>query len=395
MKSILTISLMAIACLTAQAQTSKSKAKPSHKTSEVKVLAKFHDVLLTPYSEATIDAKNHQSTIAWPETENNSWHENMGFVKNIPTVTDDIRTLFPQYKGLAEDRPYSPIAWMLTEENDETVLHCYFRMPADVVTNFWLCSDECVILDKETGTIYQSRRTKPDCYGKVFSFNGKEGTTLDFQIFFPKLPETAKDICIYGVPNWLLRGTDVHLESSTYWRDFLEGEGFYDDVPTFHQPHLVSEAKDYDKDNFKSWAVYQDAHLVKPVKADTYAMWCTREATYLAEACELNWMREYFGRGGKAMLVDQSGHQYKCKGVLNYPNDHLFWVEGHTGDFFAIVLVFEPLPPETENVTYVVPEGEPFAMWGAEWNGSVLPFSVRELRDNQKLFEYHPRKIVK
>ena len=95
------------------------------------------------------------------------------------------------------------------------------------------------------------------------------------------------------------------------------------------------------------------------------------------------------------MLVDQSGHQYKCKGVLNYPNDHLFWVEGHTGDFFAIVLVFEPLPPETENVTYVVPEGEPFAMWGAEWNGSVLPFSVRELRDNQKLFEYHPRKIVK
>jgi hypothetical protein len=124
-------------------------------------------------------------------------------------------------------------------------------------------------------------------------------------------------------------------------------------------------------------------------------MWCTPEATYLAEACEMNWMREYFGRGGNNILVDQRGHQYKCKDVLGYPNDDIFWVEGSSGDYFAIVMVFEPIPMETETVTYIVPEGEPFAMWGANWSGKVQPFNIKELRDNQKLFEYHPREIVR
>lgn len=109
----------------------------------------------------------------------------------------------------------------------------------------------------------------------------------------------------------------------------------------------------------------------------------------------MNWMREYFGRGGNNILVDQRGHQYKCKDVIGYPNNDLFWVEGCSGDYFAIVMVFEPIPMETETITYIVPEGEPFAMWGANWSGSVQSFSVKELRDNQKLFEYHPRKIVK
>ena len=123
-------------------------------------------------------------------------------------------------------------------------------------------------------------------------------------------------------------------------------------------------------------------------------MWCTPEATYLAEACEMNWMREYFSRGGNNILIDNRGHQYKCKGLLDYPNDKLFWMEGITGDHFAIVMVFEPIPLDTESVTYIVPEGEPFAMWGADWEGKVQSMNIKELRDNQKLFKYHPREVV-
>ena len=109
----------------------------------------------------------------------------------------------------------------------------------------------------------------------------------------------------------------------------------------------------------------------------------------------MNWMREYFGRGGNNILVDQRGHQYKCKDVIGYPNNDLFWVEGCSGDYFAIVMEFEPIPLGTETITYIVPEGEPFAMWGANWSGSVQSFNVKELRDNQKLFKYHPRNVVK
>ena len=375
---------MAIACLTTQAQTKN-----------VKVLAKCRNVFFTSYPEVTVDDKTRKKTMVWHDTENNSWHENMGFVKNVPTTTIDIETYFPQFSGVNEGRPLSPIVWQLTEENDETVLHCYFRMPADIVENFWLCSDECVILDKETGTIYQSRRCVPDCYGKVFSIKKKEGTVLDFQIFFPKLPETTKEICIYGVPNWYMQGQDVYLDYKLFMRDLEANIRYFDEMMPIHKAHLVSEAVNYDKDNHKSWAVYNDAHLIKPVKKGTYAIWRTEEATYLAEACEMNWMREYFGRGGDNILIDQSGHQYKCKEVLGYPNDKLFWVEGYSGDYFAIVMVFEPIPLYLENITYIEPEGEPFAMWGANWEGKVLSFNIKELLDNQKLFKYHPRVVVK
>ena len=375
---------MAIACLTMQAQTSRQI---------VRFLAKCDAYFMKACPEPTVDKKTKKKNVVWPDTENNSWHENMGFVKDVPTATD-LANIFPNLREL-EDGTYTPVVWLLTEESGETVLHCYFRMPADIVENFWLCSDECVILDKASGTIYCSRRTVPDCYGKVFSFKGKEGTMLDFQIFFPKLPDSVKEIAIYGVPNWYMRGMDVSLvsQSGHFWEDY-RGIDTYDSIPQFHKPHLVAEAKDYNKDDHKTWAVYDDAHLIKPAGDGTYALWLTPEATYLAEACEMNWMREYFRCGGNEMLIDQSGHQYKCKGGLDYPNDSLFWNEGVTGDYFAIVRIFDPLPMEIETITYIVPEGEPFAMWGANWSGKVVSLNIRELRENQKLFEYHPRKVV-
>ena len=396
MKRLFILSLMAIACLTMQAQTKNVKGTPASSPAYQLVLAKCSNVLFTSNPEATVDNKTKKKTMVWHDTENNSWHENMGFVKNVPTTTIDIETVFPQFSGVNEGRPLSPIVWQLTEENEETVLHCYFRMPADIVENFWLCSDECVILDKETGTIYQSRRCVPDCYGKVFNIKEKEGTVLDFQIFFPKLPETTKKICIYGVPNWSLLGQeDIYLDDRLFMRDLEGSIRYFDEMMPIHKAHLVSEAKDYNKDDHKTWAVYNDAHLIQPVKEDTYAIWRTEEATYLAEACEMNKMREYFKGRGNSILIDQSGHQYKCKEVLDYPNDELFWVDGYSGDYFAIVMVFEPIPLYLENITYIVPKGEPFDMWGANWEGKVLSLSIKELRDNQKLFKYHPREIVR
>ncbi len=388
MKKLAILSLMAIACLTMQAQKTTSASRQI-----VRFLAKCDAYFMKACPEPTVDKKTKKKSVVWPDTENNSWHENMGFVKDVPTATD-LESIFPNLREL-KDGSYTPVVWLLTEESGETVLHCYFRMPADIVENFWLCSDECVILDKATGTIYRSRRTVPDCYGKVFSFKGKEGTMLDFQIFFPKLPESVKEIAIYGVPNWYMRGMDVSLvsQSGHFWEDY-RGIDAYDSIPQFHRPHLVAEAQNYNKDDHKTWAVYDDAHLIKPTKDGTYALWLTPEATYLAEACEMNWMREYFGRGGNEMLINQSGHQYKCKGVLDYPNDSLFWNEGVTGDYFAIVRVFDPLPMETEDITLVVPEGEPFAMWGANWSGKVVSLNIKELRENQHLFKYHPREVV-
>lgn len=343
-----------------------------------------------------IDKKTKKVFAEWTDTEKNDWYEQTLILDNVP-IAKDFEKMFPDVTN-DQDLPYIQMPWMLTEENDETVLHCYLRMPADNISKFWLTDVEGGILDKETGITYRARRTEPECYEKLFGIKGKKGDVLDFKIFFPKLPKTTKEIAIYGVPNWFLRGREVTID-----RHIFDGNEFeqidtipYDEKPQFHKPRLVVEAKDYDRDNFRTWEEYADPHLIKPVEEGTMAMWITPEATYLAIATELNWSREYFGRGGNTMLMDNTGHQYKCKGVIDYPNNTLFWVQGYSGDYFAIVLVFEPIPLTLEKITYISPEGEPFHVRNASWEGEVRPnLNVGELRMNQRLFDYFPRKIVK
>ena len=384
MKRIITLSLTAIACLTMQAQTKN----------DVVTLAKSSGYWVAKPSVA-IDKKK-KSVARWNRTEKDDWFEPSGLmVENVPTVDNLNDDLFADFVNASKDAPYTPMPWKLTEENGETVLHCYFPMPADIVDNFWLTDEEGCILDNETGISYRARRTAPDCYYKRFGIKGKKGTVLDFKIFFPKLPETTTDIAIYGVPNWQLRGMNVKLNRQPSGQVFYGVANYYDQVPEFHHPTLVTEAKNFDKDNFFTWSEYKDAHLIKPIPEGTMAMWLTPEATYVAISTEMNWRREYFGRGGNTILIDKSGHQYKCKDVMDYPNDKLFWVQGYSGDYFAIVLIFEPLPLNLETITYIVPEGEPFKANFANWSGEVKSdLSIKELRDNQKLFKYFPRKMV-
>ena len=381
MKRIVTLSLMAIACLSMQAQK--------------------HDVVIlseggTWVEGPSVATKKKTSVAVWPRTEKDDWWEPSGLVvENVPTVKDkDILECYDE-----TDASATPMMWRLTEESGETVLHCYFHMPADIVENFWLTDEEGCILDRETGISYRARRTAPDCYYKRFTIQGKKGSVLDFKIFFPKLPASTKKIAIYGVPNWRLRGLQMELmrQPSEWFTDTLVvgGEGNYDEVPQFHHPTQIADGKNYDKDNFFTWSEYTDAHLIKPTPESTMAMWLTPEATYVALATEMNWRREYFGRGGDTFLMDESGHQYKCKGVLDYPNDKLFWVQGYSGDFFAIVLKFEPVSPDIETIHYISPEGEPFNAYNASWSGDVRTnLSIKKIRENQKLFEYFPRKMV-
>ena len=380
MKRIVTLSLMAIACLSMQAQNN------------VVFLAKSAGYWTATPSSA-YDKKIKKTVARWPRTEKDDWFELSDLVlENVPTI-DNLSDLFPELiDSSSEDYQYTPMPWLLTEENGETVLHCYLKMPADIVSNLWLTDEEGCLLDKETGISYRARRTEPDCYYKRFGIRGKKGDVVDFKIFFPKLPETTKTVAIYGVPNWQLRGTEVTISG----RDMIYArEISYDNAPEFHHPTLVTEAKDYDKDKFFTWSEYKNAHLIKPVQEGTMAMWLTPSATYVAVATEMNWRREYFGRGGNTILIDKSGHQYKCNGVLDYPNGPMFWVQGMSGDYFAIVLIFEPLPLNLDTITYIVPEGEPFKANFASWSGEVKPdLSIKELRDNQKLFEYFPRKVV-
>lgn len=394
MKRVLLISLLVIKGITLQAQTNNITITYQTQTNGVIEYAKNIGIYM-PCPDVKTDNKTKKTTTAWHQT-------NMEWIKDYCTPTNfaiekDYHTIFPQLANLPlDEQPYMPMSWRLTGENNETVLHCYFRMPADEVTNLWLTGEEACLLDRETGVQYRARRTEPDTYRKHFDIKASKGDVIDLKIIFPPLPESTTEVSIYGVPNWGLMGISTPVRYSVQGTMTYHE---YDSIPQFHKPRMklehMSENKPYDRQNWNTWKVMTDAHLIKPLQDGTLALWRTPEATYVAVGYEQNWTTEYFDFKQGTMLVDEAGHQYKLREAVGVPKDELFFMEGNSGDYVAFLLVFDPLPLELTEITYIEPDGEPFDAWGANWSGNVVSnISIQQLRDNQRLFEYHPRMIV-
>ena len=399
MRKILTICflLLVSSAISAQPITANGTWRMDYQSGNERVLAKSVGVFM-PRPDVVFDKKTKKTTAAW-SVANFDWiKEHCGVIE--PPVEKDYLTIFPEVSQMPlDEQPYMPMSWKLCLENNETVLHCYLRMPADILTNFWLTGEETCIVDTETGAQYHMRRTEPDTYRQHFDVKAKKGDVVDFKIFFAPLPETTKEVSFYGLPNWNMMGTKQKLTpySGTLTMTY---EQPYDTIPQFHKPRLLkehmSEDKPYDLQNWNTWKVLTDAHLIKPQPDNTMAIWLTPEATYIAVAYEQNWTAEYWGFQPGTMLIDEAGHQYKIREVQGVPMGETFFMEGHAGDYIAYMEVYDPLPLGISTFTMIVPEGEPFNAWGANWSGHVFHnLNIKQLRENQKLFDYRPRIIVK
>ena len=401
MKRLYQIGLLILTGLSAQAQTYTINGTLTYESSPrgVKEYAKSVGVLATLPDVKTVNGAGGEkkTTAEWHVT-NMEWIKDHCVVENAP-IEKNYMDIFPEIANMAlDEQPCVPMSWRLTEENNETVMHCYFRMPADEVTNLWLTSEETCIVDQETGAQYRIRRTEPDTYRKHFTLRAKKGEVVDLKIFFAPLAETTKEVRIYGLPNWEMMGAPVTIsyQVSGKYTNVMT----YDTVPQFHKPLLekehMSENKSYDLQNWNTWKVMNDAHLIKPLPDGTMALWRTPEATYVAVGYEQNWTTEYFNFDQRTTMIDQTGQQYKLRKVLGLPLDEMFFMKGNAGDYVAFLLEFDPLPLDVSTITYVEPDGEPFNAWGANWSGSVKPdISIQELRNNQRLFEYYPRVVIK
>lgn len=345
-------------------------------TENVRILAK-NQCCPVQSPPPTTDKKTKQTLVVWPTTEHD-WIKDSCWVE--APVANDFSAIFPHKN--TPPKNVSLLYWMLTEENDETVLHCYFTMPADIVTNLWVASEETAIVDWATGIQYRARRTSPECTSKHIGIKSTAGTPLDFKIYFPKLPETAKEISIFGVPEWGLLGAPI---IHPMWAG---SKSTNDNIPPIKKARLIQEEKNYQIHEHLTWSIYTDAHLIKPVKEGTLAIWTTPEATYLAVAHEHNWMREYYGVHEKTFLLDNSGKKYNIKDLWGYPLGHTFWINGYSGDFIAFLLVFEPLPPDVTTFSYIESEDPKYDLWRANWDSKIrYNLNVNELRRNQSLFE--------
>lgn len=156
MKRFLMMSLLALATLASQAQaigiwTSSHQPDNSGVKEYAKSVGNFF-----PRPEVKTDKK--KTTAVWHGT-NMDWVKDYCEAKNV-AIEKDYLKLFPEMAGVFENQAYVPLSWRLTEENNEAVLHCYFPMPADEVSNLFLASEETCLVDQETGVQYRIRRTE-------------------------------------------------------------------------------------------------------------------------------------------------------------------------------------------------------------------------------------------
>lgn len=280
--------------------------------------------------------------------------------------------------------------WKLLRGKDRIILRCSFVMPSDTVKNVWLGGDETYIVDQETGVHYKARGcASPNAWNNTFWINAKKGSVVELDILFPALPESVSKIRIYGVPEWDLRGSLVAIAGED--REYTKG------IPSISVPRLLEDKDNYNKDDMGTYDVYTDAHLIKPVKDFTTAVWLTEDATYLAMAFEQNWTREYFSFEENTFLLDvTTGKKYKIRKIHGLPLNDIFFIHGLPGDHIAFLMEFEPLPLNTTVVNFYSDEGEPFKAWNASWAALRLDgLYISDLIENQTLFKKYDRNVVK
>ena len=349
------------------------------------------------YAPPTVwDEELQDSVIEWHKTAN----KYRGDVKTVKTEdlnfagrhTQPYQKISEALENIKLPNDLIGLFWELKEEDNQTVLHCYFTMPAHPVKRMWLGGEETYIVDEETGVHYKPRVTTPDVMQQYFTVQAPKDSLIDFTITFPPLPESTRYISITGVPNWGLYDSGNSIKINRRGLENAE----YDQKPNIRVPQLKQPEKNYNKDDADTWAYYHKVHTIKPLENQkTFALWRTPEATYLAKPHNQTWTREYYGYDDTTFLVDDNGNQYKIKGIQGIPMNHLFWVEECAGDWFALVLEFEPIPLDVTQISYISLDGEPFNAWGANWKGTqIRNMDVETLRQNQKLFEYVERKIV-
>jgi len=349
------------------------------------------------YAPPTVwDEELQDSVIEWHKTAN----KYRGDVKTVKTEdlnfagrhTQPYQETFEALEYIKSRNDLIGLFWELKEEDNQTVLHCYFTMPAHPVKRMWLGGEETYIVDEETGVHYKPRVTTPDVMQQYFTVQAPKDSLIDFTITFPPLPESTQYISITGVPNWGLYDSGNSIKINRRGLENAE----YDQKPNIRVPQLKQPEQNYNKDDADTWAYYHKVHTIKPLENQkTFALWRTPEATYLAKPHNQTWTREYYGYDDTTFLLDGNGNQYKIKGIQGIPMNHLFWVEECAGDWFALVLEFEPIPLDVTQISYIELDGEPFNAWGANWEGKqIMNMDVETLRQNQKLFEYVERKIV-
>lgn len=167
-----------------------------------------------------------------------------------------------------------------------------------------------------------------------------------------------------GGINWHSVRMQTKAEQDSMKRVFMSEILYDDSVPDFRRAVLIDEAKEYSPMNYNTFATYSKPYTVRNPNADNdvekMAIWCTREATFLARIHKIHWNRMYFHNSSKQYLRDcRTGQCYYIQHCIDYPMDSTFWIKSIAGEWITMVDVYPPLHKECIKIDIMCGEKEP------------------------------------
>ena len=163
----------------------------------------------------------------------------------------------------------------------------------------------------------------------------------------------------------------------------------YDETGPDYCPPTQERAKsqDYNPSKSSTFSVWVNQHSVAPkVKPyQNYAIWCTKDATYLATCFYTDFITEHIFASREHYIEDcDTGEKYYIKHYIGYPTGESFLLRSLAEEYVMWVGVYPPLPPTCTTITTGY-EG-PKAIVGAS-SKRVAPLdhaSITSLQNNQQ-----------
>lgn len=194
---------------------------------------------------------------------------------------------------------------------------------------------------------------------------------------------------------WLLSGT---LACSAQLRYDTEG-------PRMMLPTLEREAtSDYDLENRDTYPIYRSQHTIAreddgkgAYRTRDFAIWCTREATYLAERVMCSQSYQMYHPNITGYIQDAAtGIKYKQTSELGYPtNIGRYLVHGLPDTYIINIEVYPPLPETCTEINYGSDAcDDPRFPDSAKQRVSNKNLKIADLQKNQQLMKYNPPTIV-
>lgn len=167
----------------------------------------------------------------------------------------------------------------------------------------------------------------------------------------------------------------------------------YDETgPDFCLPTLErAKSQDYDPSNKATVSVWCNQHSVATPKArpsKCYAIWCTKDATYLATIFGTDYTTEPLTTSREHYIEDcDTGEKYYIKHYIGYPTGESFLLRTLGEEHVMIVGVYPPLPPTCTTIS--TGGAGPKAIYGksSKYISPIDHVSITTLQNNQPLMK--------